>query len=86
MTKVTQTQAVIEAMKQKGGYATLKELYVDVRQVEGVEWKTKTPDATIRRIVQNQKYFFKIRAGLWGLNEMKDSLPLEVIENNESNK
>ncbi|MGG1663057.1 hypothetical protein [Brevibacillus sp. NRS-1366] len=78
MKKFTQTQAVIEAMKQNGGYSTLKELYTAVPLVEGVTWNTKTPEATIRRIVQNEKHFFNIKAGLWALNECKDTLPDEI--------
>lgn len=65
-------------MKKKGGYSTLKELYKEVPLVEGVAWNTKTPEATIRRIVQNEKHFFNIRAGLWALNECKDTLPDEI--------
>lgn len=34
-------------------------------------WKTKTPFATIRRTVQNEKYFFKIKSGLWALKEFE---------------
>lgn len=78
MKKMTQTQAVIEAMIQQGGYATLKELYKAVPLIEGVQWNTKTPEATIRRIVQNEKHFFCIKAGLWALNECKETLPEEI--------
>jgi hypothetical protein len=86
MKKITQTQAVIEVMKRKGGYATLLDLYREVTQVKNVEWKTKTPDASIRRIVQDQRYFFKIRPGLWALNEYKDILPNNIISLMEVDK
>lgn len=58
-----------------GGFATLSQLNknVDVRN-----WKTKTPSATIRRIVQNEKYFFKIKPGLWALNNYKEKLPSDI--------
>ncbi|ALS22172.1 HTH domain-containing protein [Paenibacillus naphthalenovorans] len=86
MKKITQTQVVIDVMKQKGGYTTLLDLYREVLQVKHVNWKTKTPDATIRRIVQDQRYFFKIRPGLWALNEFKDKLPDNVINLMEHDK
>ena len=63
-----QHEAVIQVMQKNGGYATLGYLYQHVRDVPGVEWKTQTPFASIRRIVQDPRYFFKIRPGLWALN------------------
>lgn len=78
MTKMTQTQAVIQVMQQKGGYAKLADLYKEVPLVQDVKWSTKTPDATIRRIVQNEKHFFKIKAGIWALNECKENLPDDI--------
>jgi hypothetical protein len=62
-----QHQAVIEAMRQMGGYATLAQLYHVAVRVPGCEWKTKTPFASIRRIVQTNPEFFRIRPGLWAL-------------------
>jgi hypothetical protein len=62
-------------MTENGGYATLKHLYEHTLQVQGVKWKTKTPYASIRRIVQDEKYFFKIRPGLWALHEYKERIP-----------
>jgi hypothetical protein len=73
-----QYEAVIEVMKINGGFATLGWLYQNALKVEGVEWGTKTPFATIRRIVQNDKLFFKIRPGLWALKEYKDKIPFAV--------
>lgn len=70
-----QYQAVIEVMRARGGYATLGQLYQDVLRVPSVEWKTKTPFASIRRIVQDRRFFFKIRPGLWALNEFEDKIP-----------
>lgn len=66
MDKPSQTQQVITALRQNGGYATFAQLnqLVDVSQ-----WKTKTPYASIRRIVQQCHEIFKIRPGLWALTE-----------------
>jgi hypothetical protein len=69
-----QHEAVIEAMKQSGGYATLGQLYQSAVKIPGCEWKTKTPFATIRRIVQTHDEFFKIRPGLWALTSEKEKV------------
>lgn len=70
-----QYEAVIQAMEQLGGYAPLGQLYQQALKIPGVKWKTKTPHATIRRIVQEQKEFFKIRPGLWALESYRHKLP-----------
>ncbi len=70
-----QYEAVIQAMEQLGGYAPLGQLYQAALKIPGAKWGTKTPYATIRRIVQEHKAFFKIRPGLWALQSYKDKLP-----------
>ncbi len=64
----TQHQQVIDVMLENGGFATLGYLY---QFVNVSEWKTKTPFKTINRIVQDHRFFFRIRPGLWGLNARK---------------
>ena len=66
-----QKEYVIEAMEKNGGYATFQKLN---SSVDFSEWGTKTPYASIRRIVQTNKEFFRIEAGLWGLTEQKDTI------------
>lgn len=66
-----QHEAVIKTMEEKGGYATLAQLY---QYVDVTDWKTKTPFATIRRIVQDNRFFFKIKPGLWALKSYKEKL------------
>ncbi len=75
---MNQREAVVEAMKASGGYATLGHLYKEALKIPGVEWKTKTPFKSINRIVQDPKFFFKIRPGLWALLEAKDKLPADL--------
>jgi hypothetical protein len=70
-----QYEAVEEVMRGNGGYATLKRLYEQAPHVEGSEWETKTPNASIRRIVQTRDQFFKICPGLWALDDCRDELP-----------
>lgn len=67
--KYTQTQQIIDTLRQHGGYATLKSLY---QMVDTSAWATKTPQESIRRIVQMSPDIFKIQPGLWALAEMRD--------------
>lgn len=73
--RMNQREAVIEAMRANGGYATLGHLYKEVLKIPGVKWETKTPFKSINRIVQDPRYFFRIRPGLWALLEAKKKLP-----------
>ena len=74
-----QYEAVIEVMKENGGYATLGYLYQHALKVPGCKWGTKTPYASIRRIVQDGRFFFKIKPGLWALNSRKETV-LQLFE------
>lgn len=74
-----QYEAVIRVMEGNDGYATLRYLYHNVLKIDGVKWNTKTPFATIRRIVQDERFFFKIRPGLWALKSYKDRLPYDIL-------
>lgn len=74
-----QYEAVIKVMEQNGGFATLGFLNQEVLKVLGVEWKTKTPFASIRRIVQDERFFFKIKPGLWALLSHKNKLPRDIL-------
>jgi len=71
MKKMTQEQQVVEILRRAGGYATLRSLN---ELVDFTTWGTKTPEASIRRIVQNSPKIFKIQPGLWALEEMRDSV------------
>ena len=74
-----QHEAVIIALEKLGGQATLANLYRETMKVEGCEWKTKTPFASIRRIVQQRPEIFKVRPGLWALRSYQKQLGL--VEN-----
>lgn len=73
-----QYEAVIKIMDENGGYATLGFLNQNVLKIAECEWKTKTPFASIRRIVQDKRFFFKIKPGLWALRSYKNKLPREL--------
>ncbi|MEO0183475.1 MAG: hypothetical protein ABIL40_08370 [candidate division WOR-3 bacterium] len=84
-----QYEAVIKVMEENGGYATLGLLYNEVLKVPNVVWGTKTPFASIRRIVQDKRFFFKIKPGLWALKSYKEKLPddvLSLIDEGEEDK
>lgn len=66
-----QHEQVIEVMRKNGGYATLGFLNYNV---DVSKWASITPFASIRRIVQDKRYFFKIKPGLWALNEFKSEV------------
>lgn len=62
-----QHEAVIATLERLGGVATLGQLNQEVFKIAECEWKTKTPFASIRRIVQQNKEIYKIKPGLYGL-------------------
>ena len=74
-----QYETVIRVMEENGGYATLGYLNQNVLKVGGCAWKTRTPFATIRRIVQDDRFFFKIRPGLWALKTYRDRLLPNIL-------
>lgn len=74
-----QHEAVILALETLGGQATLANLYRETMKIEGTQWNTKTPFASIRRIVQQRPEIFKVRPGLWALKSYQKKLGL--IEN-----
>lgn len=69
-----QYEAVIETLKRLGGCATFGQLNQEVFKIEDCTWNTKTPFASIRRIVQDRKEIFRIRPGLWALEEYRSLL------------
>jgi hypothetical protein len=81
-----QYEAVIKVMEENGGYATLGHLNQHVLKIKDCKWETKTPFASIRRIVQDGRFFFKIRPGLWALKSYKDKLPPEIFPTKDQPK
>ena len=61
-----QNEAIILTFERLGGIATLGQLNQEVFKIKDCEWKTKTPFASIRRIVQqdavskNTRHILKI--------------------------
>lgn len=72
MRKMKQHEAVVAALENLGGIATLGQLYQETMKIPDCKWGTKTPFASIRRIVQLQtKDIYKIKPGLYGLVKFK---------------
>ncbi|MBK6604654.1 MAG: hypothetical protein KBF99_13530 [Leptospiraceae bacterium] len=64
-----QHEAVIIALENLGGIATLGDLNLETMKIKECEWKTKTPFASIRRIVQMNEEIYKIKPGLYSLKK-----------------
>lgn len=82
-----QYEAVIETLDRLGGVATLGELNKEVFKIKSCEWNTKTPFASIRRIVQQTKGIYKIKPGLYGLEKFRKQIEDKgIVVENEKNK
>lgn len=82
-----QHEAVIATLERLGGIATLGQLNQEVFKIEDCEWKTKTPFASIRRIVQLNKDIYKIKPGLYGLLSYKKQNEAKgIVEDTSHNK
>ncbi|WP_026661392.1 hypothetical protein [Butyrivibrio proteoclasticus] len=82
---MTQKQQVIETMRNNGGFATFQQLN---QIMDFSTWETKTPQASIRRIVQVNKEFFRVRPGLWALEECREAVykKFDIQANNKKSE
>ena len=84
---MTQAQAVIETIDKLGGIATLNQINQHIFEIEECVWKTKTPFASIRRIVQLTKGIYKIKPGLYALENHRNQLENDgIMVQHEKNK
>ena len=84
---MTQREAVIQTLERLGGIATLGTLYQEVFKITECTWKTKTPFASIRQIVQLAPEIYKIKPGLWALESHRKELESNgIFEQTEKNK
>lgn len=72
LNRMKQNEAVILTLERLGGIATLGQLNQEVFKIKDCEWKTKTPFASIRRIMQQDIRIYKIRPGLYGLKKFQN--------------
>jgi len=84
---MNQQEAVIITLERLGGIATLGQLNQEVFKLKDCEWKTKTPFASIRRIVQTNKNIYKIKPGLYGLlSYKKENEAKGIVQETAKNK
>ena len=69
-----QYEAVIQTIESLGGIATLGEINQNIFKIQDCSWKTKTPFASIRRVVQTNPEIYKIKPGLYALVKYKHTL------------
>ncbi len=82
-----QYEAVILTLERLGGVATLGQLNQEVFKLKECLWNTKTPFASIRRIVQLDKNIYKIKPGLYGLIKLRKEIESRgIIVETEKNK
>jgi hypothetical protein len=84
-----QYEAVIEALERLGGVATFGQLNQEVFKIKDCMWGTKTPFASIRRIVQDRNEIYRIKPGLWALEKYRkrletDGFVVETAQNTDS--
>ena len=84
---MTQNQAVIETIEKLGGIATLNQINQNIFKIEDCQWHTKTPFASIRRIVQQNADIYKIKPGLYALESHRQELEGNgILVQNEHNQ
>jgi len=82
-----QYEAVLQTIENLGGIATLGQLNQEVFKIANCNWDTKTPFASIRRIVQLRPEIYKIRPGLYGLVKMKKQNESKgILEETQKNR
>lgn len=88
MKKMTQTEAVVETIRQLGGVASIMQINQNIFKMTDAVWNTKTPFASIRCILQRTpKQIYKIKPGLYGLLSHKQQLENNgIVALTEKNK
>ena len=76
---MTQPQAVIEIIDRLGGIATLNKINQNIFQIEECKWGTKTPFASIRRIVRHTPGIYRIKPGLYALETYRKQFEQDGI-------
>jgi len=85
---MTQEQAVKQIMQNLGGAVTLKTIYEHLPDIPDCIWRTKTPEASVRRIVQTSPDIIRLKAGVYILKQdyerlindiLMDQIPIPVL-------
>lgn len=84
---MTQNQAVIETIEMLGGIATLNQINQHVFEITDCQWGSKTPFASIRRIVRQTNGIYRIKPGLYALESHRQELEGNgILVQNEHNQ
>jgi hypothetical protein len=84
---MTQSGAVIETIENLGGVATLGQINQHIFEISDCQWATKTPFASIRRIVRHTKGIYRIKPGLYALETHRAELEHNgIVVEDEHNK
>lgn len=84
---MTQNEAIIETIRMLGGIATLGNIYQNAFKIEDCKWATKTPHASIRRIVRTTQGIYRIKPGLYALESHRKQLEANgIVEETGFNK
>lgn len=84
---MTQSQAVIDTIEALGGIATLAQINQKIFEIQDCKWGTKTPFASIRRIVRHTKEIYLIKKGLYALESHRKQLEQDgIVEQTVKNK
>lgn len=70
---MTQNEQVVQVIASQGGMATLEDIYRLLLAADAAHWRTKTPQASIRRIVRTTPAIYTIRRGLYGLRSFEQA-------------
>jgi hypothetical protein len=81
-----QYEAVINTIEKLGGIATLGQINREVFKFKDCEWQTKTPYASVRRIVQLNKNIYKIKPGLYALVKYQSKFESQGIISEETSQ
>ncbi len=81
-----QYEAVLQTLERLGGIATLGQLNSEVFKIKDCKWRSNTPFASIRRIVQQTDGIYKIKPGLWALESHRKELEAKgfIVETEEN--
>lgn len=82
-----QPDAVKLTIEKLGGIATLNQINQHIFEIEECLWGGKNPFASIRRIVRHTNGIYRIKPGVYALEEFRAQLEAKgIVEQNDKNK
>lgn len=82
-----QYDAVKLTIERLGGVATLNQINQHIFEIDECQWNGKTPFASIRRIVRHTDGIYRIKPGVYALEDFRAQLEAKgIVEQTEDNK